>query len=78
MCGLTEDEVKQAIELAGIENEKQEETFNSMKENYDGYRFSEENNLHLFNTTLVMYYLRDLSQLLNLNIYLKKIVKRLI
>ena len=63
MCGLTEDEVKQAIELAGIEKEKQEETFNSMKANYDGYRFSEENNLHLFNTTLVMYYLRDLSQL---------------
>ena len=63
MCGLTDDEVKQAIELAGIEKEMQEETFNSMKENYDGYRFSEENDIHLFNTTLVMYYLRDLSQL---------------
>ena len=63
MCGLTEDEVKQAIILAGIEKEKQEKTFNSMKENYDGYRFSEENDIHLFNTTLVMYYLRELSQL---------------
>ena len=63
MCGLTEDEVKQAIELAGIEKEKQEETFNSMKENYDGYKFSEENDIHLFNTTLVIYYLRELVQL---------------
>ena len=63
MCGLTEDEVKQAIELAGIEKEKQEETFNSMKENYDGYRFNKYDDSHLFNTTLVMYYLRDLVQL---------------
>jgi len=61
MCGLTDDEVKQAIEMAGIEN--QEETFNKMKENYDGYRFSDENEIHLFNTTLVMYYLRDMVQL---------------
>ena len=63
MCGLTDDEVKQAIELAGIEKEMQEETFNSMKVNYDGYRFSVENDIHLFNTTLVMYYLRELVQL---------------
>ena len=63
MCGLTEEEVKQAIKLAGIEKEKQEETFNSMKENYDGYKFNKHNNIHLFNTTLVMYYLRDLVQL---------------
>ena len=47
--------------MAGVEN--QEEVFNKMKENYDGYRFSEENEIHLFNTTLVMYYLRDLVQL---------------
>jgi len=63
MCGLTEDEVKQAIEMAGIEGEDKEKTFNKMKENYDGYKFSEENNIHVFNTTLVMYYLRDLVQL---------------
>ena len=63
MCGLTDEEVKQAIEMAGITGDKKEETFNKMKENYDGYRFSDENDLHLFNTTLVMYYLRDLVQL---------------
>lgn len=60
MCGLTEDEVKQTIELAGIENK--EEIFNKMKENYDGYRFNKYDESHLFNTTLVMYYLRDLTQ----------------
>ena len=61
MCGLTETEVKQAIEMAGVENK--EEVFNKMKANYDGYRFSEGNDIHLFNTTLVMYYLRDLTQI---------------
>ena len=63
MCGLTEDEVKQAIDIAGIEKDKQDETFNKMKENYDGYRFNKFNDLHLFNTTLVMYYLQNLVQL---------------
>lgn len=63
MCGLTDDEVKQAIEMAGIEGEEKEKTFEKMKENYDGYRFSVENDIHLFNTTLVMYYLRDMVQL---------------
>lgn len=61
MCGLTDDEVKQAIQMSGVPN--QEETFNKMKENYDGYRFDKYSDLHVFNTTLVMYYLRDLSQL---------------
>lgn len=63
MCGLTDEEVKQAIEMAGITGEEKEKTFNKMKENYDGYKFSEENDIHTFNTTLVMYYLRDLVQL---------------
>ena len=63
MCGLTEDEVKQAIDMAGIEKDKQNEVFNKMKENYDGYKFSTENDIHLFNTTLVMYYLLELLQL---------------
>ena len=63
MCGLTEEEVKQTIEMAGITGELKERTFNKMKENYDGYRFNKFDDKHLFNTTLVMYYLRDLVQL---------------
>ena len=63
MCGLTDEEVKQAIEMAGIEGEEKEKTFEKMKANYDGYRFNKFTDSHLFNTTLVMYYLRDLVQL---------------
>ena len=61
MCGFTDEEVMKAIELAGVENK--EEVFNKMKENYDGYRFSDENDIHLFNSTLVMYYLKDIEAL---------------
>lgn len=61
MCGFTDEEVMKAIELAGVENK--EEVFNKMKENYDGYRFNKFDETHLFNSTLVMYYLRDLEQL---------------
>ena len=63
MCGLTEEEVKQAIQMAGFEGKKQEEIYKAMEANYDGYKFSDENDIHLFNTTLVMYYLRDMVQL---------------
>ena len=63
MCGLTEKEVKQAIQMAGFEGEKQEEIYKAMEANYDGYRFNKFDSTHLFNTTLVMYYLRDMVQL---------------
>ena len=62
MCGLTDEEVLQAIEMAGITGEEKQKAFNKMKENYDGYICNEEDATHLFNTTLVMYYLRELSQ----------------
>ena len=63
MCGLTDEEVMQAIEMAGITGEEKAKAYNKMKENYDGYRFNKFDNNHLFNTTLVMYYLRDLTQI---------------
>ena len=62
MCGLTDEEVLQAIEMAGITGEEKQNAFNKMKENYDGYICNEEDATHLFNTTLVMYYLRELTQ----------------
>ena len=61
MCGLTEEEVKFAIKAAGIEGKLAEETFNKMKENYDGYIMNKLDETRIFNTTLVMYYLRVLS-----------------
>lgn len=60
MCGFTDEEVEQAIEMAGITGNQIEKTFNKMKENYDGYQFSKATKEHLFNSTLVMYYLKDL------------------
>ena len=61
MCGLTEEEVKYAIKESGVPNP--EEAFNKMKENYDGYIFNEYDQTHIFNTTLVMYYLNTLQTL---------------
>ena len=61
MCGLTEEEVKYAIKESGAPNP--EEAFNKMKENYDGYIFNEYDQTHIFNTTLVMYYLNTLQTL---------------
>ena len=61
MCGLTEEEVKYAIKESGVQNPK--ETFSKMKENYDGYMFNELDQTHLFNTTLVIYYLSSLQMI---------------
>ena len=54
MCGLTEHEVKQLVEKAGLS----EKVYEELKKNYDGYRFSKESEEHTFNVTLLMYYLR--------------------
>ena len=62
MCGLTEEEVKNAIIQAGITGKLAEETYNRMKENYDGYRMSKYDDTPVFNTTLVMYYLKILAE----------------
>ena len=61
MCGLTEEEVKYAIKESGVQNP--EEAFNKMRENYDGYMFNKYDKTHLFNTTLVMYYLNSLQMI---------------
>ena len=62
MCGLTEEEVKNAIDQAGITGDLAIQTYNKMKENYDGYIMNEDDTRSVFNTTLVMYYLKTLSE----------------
>ena len=62
MCGLTEEEVKNAIDQAGITGNLAIQTYNKMKENYDGYIMNEDDTRSIFNTTLVMYYLKTLSE----------------
>ncbi len=55
MCGFTEDEVKELIKKANLKNH----VYDELKKNYDGYKFSFDNEEHIFNATLVMYYLRN-------------------
>ena len=55
MCGLTQNEVKGLIKKIGLK----EKVYEELKKNYDGYRFSVENDEHTFNVTLVMYYLKN-------------------
>ena len=59
MIGFTEEETKELINrtLVNTSKEEQEKVLETMKSYYDGYRFSEENENHTFNSTLVMYYL---------------------
>ena len=61
MIGLTKQEVKNVIkELLPEKSEtEQEEIYKEMEQYYDGYRFSEVNEETTFNTTLVMYYLKE-------------------
>ena len=55
MCGFTENEVKDLIENIGLS----EKVFEELKKNYDGYRFSPNDEEHTFNVTLLMYYLQS-------------------
>ena len=68
IMGFTANEVKELLKLPFIESEsskeiiqleiaEQEEIFTVFKENYNGYLFSENNDVKIFNSTLIMYYL---------------------
>ena len=57
MIGLTHDEVKSLIQ--DIKLEKQDEIFDLMVKNYDGYLFNHKSSSRVFNATLVMYFLKN-------------------
>lgn len=63
MTGLNETEVRNLVNQVESNSEKQEEIYKELKENYDGYIFSPENLQHIFNPTLVMYYLDNYIKL---------------
>ena len=63
MTGLTEDEVRKIVNEVEDDKEKQEKIFKDLVENYDGYKFSQDNLEHIFNPTLVMYYLNNYVKL---------------
>ena len=56
MLGLTEKEVKEL--LNEVEINKLEEIYNILKNNYDGYLFNEIEEERVFNSTLVMYFIK--------------------
>ena len=63
MTGLNETEVRNLVNKVESAPEKQEEIYKELKENYDGYIFSKKNLQHIFNPTLVMYYLDNYIKL---------------
>lgn len=65
MCGFTHEEVKEIIKevLQDRGEEEQERVYEKMRAYYDGYRFSEETEETVFNSTLVMYYLKEYIRL---------------
>ncbi len=58
MCGFTEEEVKKLVNEAGLNGD----IYKELEKNYDGYRFCLDSDEHTFNTTLVMYYLKNYVQ----------------
>ena len=65
MIGFTEQETQNIINelLSEKTQEEKQEIYKTMKKYYDGYRFSEASKEHAFNSTLVMYYLKNYIQL---------------
>ena len=61
MIGLTKHEVKEIIKevLPEKTEQEQEKIYDEMEQYYNGYRFSELSEETIFNTTLVMYYLKE-------------------
>ncbi len=61
MLGFTEAEVRQLLELYrdhGAFNQEVEAALDVMREWYNGYRFSEEAEVDIYNTDMVLYYLK--------------------
>ena len=58
MIGFTHEEVKSIVNEV-VPEEKRDEVYKDLETNYDGYRFSTQNEERVFNSTLVMYYLAD-------------------
>ncbi|GHU44292.1 hypothetical protein FACS1894111_11310 [Clostridia bacterium] len=59
MIAFTEQEVREAIKVAlpSFSEVDREQIYQELKQNYDGYRFTIKQEEHVFNGTLVMYYL---------------------
>lgn len=58
MMGFTSDEVKHLLQQLGLAAQEQEKTYEILRQNYNGYLFSDESETRVFNATLILYYLK--------------------
>ena len=75
MMGFTEQELRTLMKEQNIEEEKQEELLPTMRENYDGYRFSLHGKEKIYNSNMCLYFLNNYArfqeipdQLIDMNI----------
>ena len=59
MVGFTEKEVIELMKEQGISEQEQEKLLPTMKENYDGYKFSINSENHMYNSNMSLYLLSD-------------------
>jgi hypothetical protein len=60
-CGIKENEIEKALLMIVEDKKKIKNILDIMRDNYNGYRFSRKQNYRLYNTTLVIYFLKQLS-----------------
>ena len=63
MAGFTQKEVIELMDEQGISKIEQEKLLPTMKENYDGYKFSINSDNHMYNSNMSLYLLSDYIRL---------------
>ena len=63
MIGFTEQELRALMREQSIKEEKQEELLPTMRENYDGYRFSLHGKEKIYNSNMCLYFLNSYTEL---------------
>lgn len=61
LMGFTEDEVKTLLNLVLQDKSRENEILNEMREWYNGYRFSIHSDKNIYNSNMVLYYLKDFA-----------------
>ncbi len=59
MMGFTKEELIEMMRKQGISEEETEKLLPIMKENYDGYTFSEESKERMYNSNMTLYFLNE-------------------
>ena len=62
MLGFTENELLQMMDSQEIDKKEQKSILPVMKENYDGYKFSEDAENQLYNSNMCLYFLNEYAE----------------